>query len=123
VSMTAVAVAKDGTLWFASDSLSRDPSYGLASFDGKSFRYFAVGAAGVSRARDLAALPDGRLAIASPSGISLWEPASGRTTPVAGSAFLPSDDVLRLELDRSVDPPALHVATAAGGAVLRILPQ
>ncbi|MFL5400039.1 MAG: WD40 repeat domain-containing protein [Myxococcales bacterium] len=122
VSMSAVAVAKDGTVWFASDSLSRDPSYGLASFDGKSFHYFAVRTAGVSRARDLVALPDGRVAIASPVGISLWDPSSGKTTLVAGSALLPSDDVVRLELDTSVDPPSLHVSTSSGAAVLRVLP-
>jgi hypothetical protein len=122
--MSAVAVAKDGTVWFASDSLSsRDPSYGLASFDGKSFHYFAVRTAGVSRARDLVALPDGRLALASPAGISLWDPSSGKTTSVSGSSLLPSDDVLRLELDTSVDPPSLHVSTSSGAAVLRILPQ
>jgi hypothetical protein len=123
VSMSAVAVAKDGTVWFASDSLStRDPSYGLASFDGKSFHYVSFHSAGVSRVRDLIALPDGRLAVASPSGISLWDPSSGRTTSISGSASLPSDDVLRLELDTSVDPLSLHVATSAGAAVLRVLP-
>src|SRR5207248_3274835 len=41
VSMSAVAVTKDGIAWFASDPLSaRDPNYGLASFDGKAFHYF-----------------------------------------------------------------------------------
>src|SRR5256885_13229234 len=123
VSMSAVAVAKDGTVWFASDPLSpRDPDYGLASFDGKAFHYFPLRAAGVSRARDLLALPDGRLAIASAAGISPLETASGKTTLVSGSASLPSDDVLQLELDTSVEPPSLHVATTAGAAVLRVLP-
>ena len=92
VSIGAVAVTKDGTVWFASDPLSsRDPNYGLASFDGKSFNYFPLRAAGVSRARDLIALPDGRLAIASPAGLSLWDPSSGKTTLVSGTAALPSD--------------------------------
>jgi hypothetical protein len=123
VSMSAVAVTKDGTVWFASDPLStRDPNYGLASFDGKTFHYFTLGAAGVSRARDLIALPDGRLAIASSAGISLWDPSTGKTTQLAGSS-LPSNDVLRLELDTSVEPPSLHVATSGGAAVLRVLPQ
>ena len=123
VSIGAVAVTKDGTVWFASDPLSsRDPNYGLASFDGKSFNYFPLRAAGVSRARDLIALPDGRLAIASPAGLSLWDPSSGKTTLVSGTAALPSDDVLRLELDGSVEPPSLHVSTTAGAAVLRVLP-
>ena len=35
---------------------------------------------------------------------------------------IPSDNVLRLELDTMVKPPALHVATEAGAAVLRVLP-
>jgi hypothetical protein len=30
---------------------------------------------------------------------------------------------MSLELDTMVDPPALHVATAGGAAVLRILPR
>jgi len=60
VSMSAVAVTKDGTAWFASDPLStRDPNYGLASFDGKAFHYFPLRTAGVSRARDLIALVRG----------------------------------------------------------------
>jgi hypothetical protein len=121
VSMSAVAVTKDGTVWFASDPLSsRDPAYGLASFDGKTFHYFDYRKAGVSRARDLIAMPDGRLAIASAAGISLWDPSSGKTTQLTELA---SHDVLRLELDTSIDPPSLHVATTTGAAVLRVLPQ
>jgi hypothetical protein len=30
--------------------------------------------------------------------------------------------VLRIQLDTMVDPPALHVATRGGAAVLRVLP-
>jgi hypothetical protein len=125
VSMSAVAVAKDGTIWFASQSLTSGlPSYGLASWDGKQFRYYDPQRdAGVPEARDLAALPDGRLAVASSAGLSLWDPASGRRTVVRGTQTLPSDDVLRLELDAMVQPPSLHVATSAGAAVLRVLPQ
>jgi hypothetical protein len=35
---------------------------------------------------------------------------------------IPNDSVLRIQLDTMVDPPALHVATRGGAAVLRVLP-
>jgi hypothetical protein len=35
---------------------------------------------------------------------------------------LPSGTILDLEVDRMISPPALHVATDAGAAVLRVLP-
>jgi hypothetical protein len=35
---------------------------------------------------------------------------------------IPSNRVLRLELDTMVNPPALHVATDAGAARLRQIP-
>jgi len=69
--------------------------------------------------RDLAALPDGRLAVASFSAVVLWDPAASRHATVAG---LPKGTVQRLELDQRVSPPALHVATEQGAAALRVLP-
>ncbi len=35
---------------------------------------------------------------------------------------IPDDNVIQLELDHMVNPPALHVATAGGAAVFRVFP-
>jgi len=123
VDLSAVAVAKDGTVWFASGPQSSGSrAYGIASWDGKAFRYFdPVRDAGLpeSNVRDLVALPDGRLAVASFSALVLWDPAAGRHAAVGG---LPGGSILLLELDRRVTPPTLHVATERGAAALRVLP-
>ncbi len=124
VELSAVAVAKDGTAWFASGPQNTATrTYGIASWDGKAFRYFdPVRDAGLPEAnvRDLVALPDGRLAVASFSAVVLWDPAGNRHTSLAG---LPKGTVQRLELDLRVSPPSLHVATEQGAAALRVLPQ
>jgi hypothetical protein len=123
VDLSAVAVAKDGTVWFASGPQSTGArAYGIASWDGKAFRYFdPMRDAGLSdpNVRDLVALPDGRLAVAGFSSLVLWDPAAGRRTGVAG---LPGGSIQALELDGRVDPPTLHVATEQGAAALRVLP-
>ncbi len=76
-----------------------------------------------SDVRDLLALPDGRLVVAGlHSGLVIWDPVTGAKTPIRAGPGIPSDRVLRLQLDMMVDPPALMVATAGGAAVLRILP-
>ena len=73
--------------------------------------------------RDLVALPDGRLVLAGPnSGLVFWDPATGKHTQVRAGGGIPDDHVLRLELDTMVNPPALHVSTYGGAAVLRVLP-
>jgi len=78
---------------------------------------------GETSVSDLVALPDGRLAMAGPNtGLVLWDPASGRRTALHAGQGIPDDHVLRLELDTMVDPPALHVSTWGGAAVLRVLP-
>jgi len=124
VELSAVTVAKDGTVWFASGPQNTATrNYGIASWDGKAFRYFdPVRDAGLPEAnvRDLVALPDGRLAVASSSAVVLWDPAASRHTTLAG---LPKGAILRLQLDRQVSPPSLHVATEQGAAALRVLPQ
>jgi hypothetical protein len=124
VELSAVTVAKDGTVWFASGPQNTATrNYGIASWDGKAFRYFdPVRDAGLPDAnvRDLVALPDGRLAVASFSSVVLWDPAVSRHTTVAG---LPKGAILRLQLDRQVSPPSLHVAAEQGAAALRVLPQ
>jgi len=123
VELSAVSVAKDGLVWFAcGPRMTSTRPYGIASWDGKSFRYFdAVKDAGLaeSSVRDLVALPDGRLAVASISTLVLWDPAARRHTTVTG---LPGGSIQRLELDQQVTPPTLHVAADGGAAALRILP-
>ena len=124
VELSAVTVAKDATVWFASgpQNTATRP-YGIASWDGNAFRYFdPVGDAGLPEAnvRDMVALPDGRLAVASFSALVLWDPASRRHTTVSA---LPRGTIQRLELDQRVSPPSLHVSTEQGAAALRVLPQ
>jgi len=118
-----VTVAKDGTVWFASGPQSSSSrAYGIASWDGKAFRYFdPIRDAGLpeSNVRDLVALTDGRLAVASFSALVLWDPAAGRHTAVGG---IPGGSIQMLELDRRVAPATLHVATEQGAAALRVLP-
>jgi hypothetical protein len=121
VEMSAVSVAKDGRIWWSSRT-----TYGIAVYDGHQFSYLdpvrdvGLGETSVS---DLVALPDGRLAVAGPNtGMVLWDPASGKRTPLHAGQGIPDDHVFRLELDRMVDPPALHVSTWGGAAVLRVLP-
>ena len=127
VSLSAVTVAKDGRVWFAGGATySGDPSYGIAVWNGHDFQYFDpvrdVGL-GESAVRDLIGLPDGRVVVAGPnSGLVFWDPASGKRTAMRAGQGIPDDHVLRLELDMMVNPPALHVATWGGAAVLRVLP-
>jgi hypothetical protein len=127
VSLSAVAVAKDGRVWFASAPWSSaDPVLGVAVWDGKVFHPLDpqqdLGMA-EQAVRDIAALPDGRLVFAGPStGLVLYDPASGARTVLRGRGYLPDDAVLRLEVDARSEPFALHVATKSGAAVLRKLP-
>jgi hypothetical protein len=73
---------------------------------------------------DMVALPDGRLVLAGPnSGLVVWDPVSKKSTAIRAGQGIPSDQIYRLELDTMVNPPALHVATAGGAAVLRVLPK
>ena len=64
VDLSTVTVAKDGTVWFASGPQSSSSrAYGIASWDGKAFRYFdPIRDAGLpeSNVRDLVALTGGR---------------------------------------------------------------
>jgi hypothetical protein len=127
VSLSAVAVGKDGRVWFGSDPLgSADRAWGVAVWDGHVFTpvdpQTKLGM-DESTVSDLVALPDGRLAFAGRrSGIVLYDPATGAKTAVRGAVFLPDDHVVRLEVDERVTPFALHVATASGAAALRALP-
>lgn len=127
VSLTAVTVAPDGTVWFASGrTYGDDVALGIASYSAKCFHYFSPSQAGLAEqnVKDLVALPDGRLVVAGPTtGLSLWNPATGAHHPMnAENGYLPDDQVQRLELDTMVSPPALHVATATGAATIRQFP-
>jgi len=125
VNISAVTVAKDGKVWFASGTLFNEPGdvpYGIASLQGFHLTYFdPIRDVGLSEShvRDMLALPDGRLVVAGlNSGLVIWNPI----TRQHATMDIPDDRVLRIELDTMVDPPALHIATRTGATVLRILP-
>jgi ligand-binding sensor domain-containing protein len=127
ISVQAVAVAADGRVWFASGrTTSSDSPRGLAAWDGKAFRYFDPQRdAGMAESdvRDMVALPDGRLALAgAATGLVLWNPQTNARTSLRAGADLPDDHVLRLKLDRMVEPATLYVATYGGAVALRRLP-
>jgi hypothetical protein len=125
VSISAVTVTPDGVSWWASAPPGSDPAYGLASFDDKAFKYYdPIRDAGMAEynVADLLALPDGRLVLAGPgTGLTFWDPKTGKHTSLRAGQGIPDDRVLRLQLDTMVDPPALQVATEGGAAVLRVL--
>jgi hypothetical protein len=129
VNLSAVIVAKDGTVWFASEALSGTgvdaTDYGVASWDGRHFTYYDPTSLGLGerKVRDLVALPDGRIVLAGPSsGLAIYDPTAKTSKTIRVGQGIPDDRVQRLELDTMVDPPALHVSTSGGAAVLRILP-
>jgi hypothetical protein len=126
VDLSAVTVAPDGRVFFGSEGKRGRPSYGLASWKrGESFTYHSTSALGFPdpSIRALAALPDGRIAVAHPAaGVAIWDPATNDVKRIRAGSGLPSDDVQSMELDLMVSPPTLHVATGAGAAALRILP-
>ncbi len=129
VNMTAVAVAKDGTVWFASQSMGSGldgTGYGVATWkSGQGIAYHDPGALGLPEhdVSDLVALPDGRIVLAGPStGLSFYDPATNTSKTIRAGQGIPDDHVNRLEVDTMVDPPALHVATGGGAAVIRQFP-
>jgi hypothetical protein len=127
ISVQAVAVATDGRVWFASGrTTGYDSPRGLAVWDGKSFRYYDPRRdAGMEEndVRDMVALPDGRLVLAGANtGLVFWNPQTGAHSSLRAGPDLPDDHILRLKLDRMVEPATLYVATYAGVAALRKLP-
>jgi hypothetical protein len=130
VSLTAVAVAPDDTAWFGNKNVYGSPGErdrGIASFKaGKGFTYYSPFDVGMSETavQDIVALPDGRLVFAGPStGLVFYDPATKRHVALRAGQGIPDDRVLQLEVDGMVSPPALHVATAGGAAVIRVFPQ
>jgi hypothetical protein len=68
-------------------------------------------------------LPDGRLVLSGPhSGLMFWNPDTGQRQKYQVEEGLPDNRVLRMYLDTMVNPRALYISTAGGGAVLRQLP-
>jgi hypothetical protein len=118
VDISAVTVTPDGKSWWSS------PTYGIASFDGKSFTYYSVSQTGASgTVTDMLALPDGRLAIGTAgNGLTLWSPGTGAHASIRAGSGLRDNTVNRLELDMMVNPPALHVSTSTGASTIRVFP-
>ena len=141
VNLSAVAVTKDpqtgqDKVWFSSGIVSGDPldiNYGVAAYlahpgpGQQAWTYYdPVNNLGMAETnvRDMVALPDGRLVLAGPnSGLVVWDPVTGKHFAIRAGGGIPSDQVYRLEVDTMVDPPALHVATAGGAAVIRQIPK
>jgi hypothetical protein len=125
VNLTAVAVCPDGTAWFSSLGTQDGPGYTVASYLHGQFTYYASSQLGLpeTSVRDLVCMPDGRLVLAGfSSGLAIYDPKTGATQRITSGNGIPSDEILALEVDRMPNPPALHVATAGGAAVLRVLP-
>jgi hypothetical protein len=125
VGITAVTVTPDGTTWWASGPFGGNPAYGIASYDGHRFSYFDPAQIGMaeSMVMDMVALPDGRLVVAGPnSGLTFWDPKTGKHTSMRAGQGIPGDQVLQMELDTMLDPPALHLATSGGAAMIRVMP-
>jgi hypothetical protein len=128
VSLTAVAVTPDDTVWFGNKVFfaGEDQNYGIASFrSGRGFTYHDPLDLGMAEpdVQDIVALPDGRLVFAGPnSGLVFYDPATGARRTMRAGEGIPDDHVLQLEVDTMVSPPALHVSTRGGAAVLRVLP-
>jgi hypothetical protein len=125
VNLSAVSVAPDGRVWFASapPDAAAGPSYGIAVWDGHSFHvYSPTRDLGLSEenVQDLVALPDGRMALAfRQSGVVLWNPASGDRQTLKG---LPDPQVYRLELDTMMKPAVLHISTMSGATLYPLGP-
>ena len=139
VNLSAVTMTRDpqtgqDKIWYSSGIIYSDPgdvNYGVAAFlarpglNQQMWTYFnPVSDIGMSEmnVRDMVALPDGRLVLAGPTtGLTVWDPERRTHYQIRAGQGIPSDNVLRLELDKMVTPWALHVATDGGAAVLRNL--
>ncbi len=125
VHLSGVAVCPDGRVWFSSLGPSNGTDHTVAVWKGRSFETFPATSLGLDEraVRDIACLPDGRVVLAGAStGLALYDPATRTSKAVRAGQGIPSDRVLSIEVDRMVSPPSLHVATAGGAAVLRVLP-
>ena len=108
VSLSAVALAKDGSPWFASSFFygpvpsvpSPGSGRGLAHDTGNArFTYVSPFGAGMSEqdVQDMVGLPDGRLVLAGAhTGLVFWDPASGAKTALRAGQGIPDDGVWQL---------------------------
>jgi hypothetical protein len=127
VNIRGVAVTPDGTAWFASGEVEawRGPTYGLASWDGRTFLHVDPTSLGAIEYNilELTTIPDGRLVLAFPtSGLLVWKPGEPRGHRLTVSNGLPGEQIRRVSLDLMHQPPLLMVPTDGGLAVLRNVP-
>lgn len=125
VNLSGVAVCPDGRVWFSSSGPATGTDHTVAVWRGRSFATFPATRFGLAdgAVSAIACLPDGRVVLAGArSGLAIHDPAKGTSRVLRAGAGIPGDEVLALEVDRMVNPPALHVATRDGAAVLRVIP-
>jgi hypothetical protein len=123
VYLSGVAVCPDGRVWFSSYGNATGKT--VAVWKGRSFDTWDARSLGLpeSGVVAIACLPDGRVVLAGArSGLVLHDPASRTSKAIRAGQGIPSDEVLALEVDGTISPPSLHVATAGGAAILRVLP-
>jgi len=127
IHLTSVSEAPDGKVWFGSGTRrATDVQYGVAVWNGVSFTNLdPVGDLGMEErtVQDLVALPDGRILLAGPTtGLTLFNPTTGKSQKLQAPEYLPDNKVRRLELDARVNPFTVHVSTDSGATRLRTLP-
>jgi hypothetical protein len=125
VRMSGVAVCPDGKVWFSSWGPETGTTHTVAVFTGGHFDSWDATSLGLGEnsVQDIVCMPDGRVVFAGPStGLVVYDPARKSSKTIHAGQGIPSDQVFHLEVDRMTHPPSLHVATAGGAAVLRVLP-
>jgi hypothetical protein len=125
VQLSGVTVCPDGKPWFSSMGPQNGTTHTVARWAGHHFDTWDATALGLgeNQVKDIVCLPDGRVVLAGPStGLVFYDPATNTSKTVRAGQGIPNDHVIHLELDRMTNPPSLHVATAGGAAVLRVMP-
>ncbi len=125
VNLSGAAVCPDGRVWFSSTGPTGRPET-VAVWNGRAFQTWPATAlgAGANALNDVVCLPDGRVVLATQdAGLAIYDPATGASKAIRAGAGIPDDGVVRLDLDTMASPPALHVATRGGAAVIRVFPK